>query len=126
MNFLKNNKMTIGLILVAFFIGMRFSSGDSTTHSDKHEAQSSENQVWTCSMHPNVQLPESGQCPICFMDLIPLESGSSSLQPNQLSMSESAMKLANIETIPASMGIAELEIHLSGKVEYDESRIGNI
>jgi len=126
MNFLKNNKMTIGLILVAFFIGMRFSSGDSTTHSDKHEAQSSENQVWTCSMHPNVQLPESGQCPICFMDLIPLESGSSSLEPNQLSMSESAMKLANIETIPASMGIAELEIHLSGKVKYDESRIGNI
>jgi Cu(I)/Ag(I) efflux system membrane fusion protein len=60
------------------------------------------------------------------MDLIPLESGSSSLEPNQLSMSESAMKLANIETIPASMGIAELEIHLSGKVEYDESRIGNI
>jgi Cu(I)/Ag(I) efflux system membrane fusion protein len=41
-------------------------------------------------------------------------------------MSESAMKLANIETIPASMGIAELEIHLSGKVKYDESRIGNI
>jgi len=60
------------------------------------------------------------------MDLIPLESGSSSLEPNQLSMSESAMKLANIETIPASMGIAELEIHLSGKVKYDESRIGNI
>jgi len=126
MNFLKNNKITIGLILVAFFVGMWFSGEGSTTNPDKHETHSNENQVWTCSMHPNVQLPESGQCPICFMDLIPLESGSSSLEPNQLSMSESAMKLANIETIPASMGIAELEIHLSGKVKYDESRIGNI
>ena len=77
-------------------------------------------------MHPNVQLPESGQCPICFMDLIPLESESGSLQPNQLSMSESAMKLASIETIPAAYGIAKMEIQLSGKVEYDESRIRNI
>ena len=127
MNILKNNKITIGLILIAFFLGLWIPNGDSTAKvATNNESHSSETQVWICSMHPNVQLPESGQCPICFMDLIPLESESGSLQPNQLSMSESAMKLASIETIPAAYGIAKMEIHLSGKVEYDESRIRNI
>jgi Cu(I)/Ag(I) efflux system membrane fusion protein len=127
MNILKNNKITIGLILIAFFLGLWIPNGDSTAKvATNNESHSSETQVWTCSMHPNVQLPVSGQCPICFMDLIPLESESGSLQPNQLSMSESAMKLASIETIPAAYGIAKMEIHLSGKVEFDESRIGNI
>ncbi len=29
--------------------------------------------VWTCSMHPQVKLPEPGLCPICHMELEPLE-----------------------------------------------------
>ena len=32
---------------------------------------------WTCSMHPQIILPSNDQkCPICFMDLIPLEEES--------------------------------------------------
>ncbi len=27
--------------------------------------------VWTCSMHPQIRLPKSGLCPICNMRLIP-------------------------------------------------------
>ncbi len=27
--------------------------------------------VWTCSMHPQIRLPKSGSCPICNMRLIP-------------------------------------------------------
>jgi hypothetical protein len=27
--------------------------------------------VWTCSMHPQVKLPEPGSCPICNMRLMP-------------------------------------------------------
>ena len=126
MNIIKNNKITIGLTLMAFFLGMWFSGGEYSNQNEKHDTHTSENQVWTCSMHPNVQLPEPGQCPICFMDLIPLESDNGGLNPNQISLSENAMKLAQIESVPASLEIAELEIHLSGKVEYDESRIGNI
>ena len=28
---------------------------------------------WTCSMHPQVRQPRPGRCPICGMDLIPVE-----------------------------------------------------
>ena len=31
-------------------------------------------EIWTCSMHPQIRLPEPGQCPICGMDLIRAES----------------------------------------------------
>ena len=27
-------------------------------------------EVWTCSMHPEIRLPKPGQCPKCGMDLV--------------------------------------------------------
>lgn len=126
MNFILKHKVTIGLVIVSFLAGIWISMGGSSSRENIHQEHSVENQIWTCSMHPNVHLPEPGQCPICFMDLIPLESGSNELTSKQLSMSENAMKLANIETVPVSFKIAKKDIHLSGKVEYDESRIGKI
>ena len=125
--FLNDHKITMGLVLVAFLLGSWFTGGEPTSESVNHNTHSTSSQVWTCSMHPNVQLPESGQCPICLMDLIPLEKESGSgINPNQLSLSEDAVKLADIETVAAAYGKAEMEIQLSGKVVYDESRIRNI
>ena len=124
---LNDYKITIGLVVVAFLIGSWFSGENIPSENVNHNTHSSTSQVWTCSMHPNVQLPESGQCPICFMDLIPLEKEiGSGINPNQLSLSEDAVKLADIETVAAIYGKAEMEIQLSGKIAYDESRIGNI
>ena len=28
--------------------------------------------TWTCSMHPQIRLPNPGECPICGMKLIPI------------------------------------------------------
>ena len=122
----KDNKLTIGLVLIAFLLGSWITGGSSASESDTRSTHSTSTRMWICSMHPNVQLPAKGQCPICFMDLIPLERTGGGLKPNQLSMSENAVKLANIETVAISYGKAEMDIQLSGKVVYDESRIGNI
>lgn len=123
---IKDKKLTIGLVIVAFLLGAWFTSGETASENVSHGDHQSSSQVWTCSMHPSVQLPEKGQCPICFMDLIPLETESGGVDPNQLSMSEEAVKLANIETATVNYGQAEKTLHLSGKVDYDESRIGKI
>jgi hypothetical protein len=32
--------------------------------------------LWTCPMHPEVRMPQKGECPICGMNLIPLKSPS--------------------------------------------------
>ncbi len=34
-----------------------------------------QDQKYTCPMHENVVMSEPGQCPICEMDLVPMEEG---------------------------------------------------
>jgi len=81
--------------------------------------------VWTCSMHPNIQLPEFGQCPICFMDLIEvtLDSGAELTGLRQISLSESARRLARVEVTPVRRGTAAATVRMVGKVDYDETRV---
>ncbi len=99
----------------------------STDQPAPAEAESkSEVEIWTCSMHPQIRLPEPGQCPICFMDLIPLETEETDLGTTELALSEAARKMAEIETVSVRRGIARTELRLSGKIEYDETRVKRI
>ncbi|MBC8328417.1 MAG: efflux RND transporter periplasmic adaptor subunit [Planctomycetes bacterium] len=83
--------------------------------------------VWTCSMHPQVQLPEAGQCPICFMDLIPLvPDADGDAGPRALRMSEGAMALAEIQTARVIRREVAHELQLIGKVAFDETRVATI
>lgn len=77
--------------------------------------------TWTCSMHPEVRRAEPGDCPICGMDLIPVdtEEGEAGV-PDTYVMSKNAMKLANISTMTVGQGEASREIRLNGKIEVDE------
>ncbi len=79
--------------------------------------------VWTCSMHPQIQQVEPGACPICGMDLIPLEPDSEAGEgPRTLRMSEASRSLAAIQTAPVQRDYPEAEIRLAGKLDYDETR----
>ena len=118
------------LVFISFFIGTmvgnKGSSHDDHDHSPEQSA--GEATVWTCSMHPSVQLPKFGQCPICFMDLIPLEPANGDNDPDspRLSMSENAKKLAGIMTLPVVRKGVASEIRMTGKVGLDQSRIEKI
>lgn len=60
---------------------------------------------YTCPMHPSVIQDNPGTCPICGMDLVP--KSQSSDDNNNLMLSESQVKLANITTqrvSPQSIG----------------------
>lgn len=35
------------------------------------KAKPASQEVWTCSMHPQLKLPEPGSCPLCNMKLVP-------------------------------------------------------
>jgi len=78
-------------------------------------------------MHPQIKLPKPGKCPICFMDLIPLEtSGGEELDIRQLKMTETAKRLARIQTTPVIRAFAEAEIRMVGRIAYDETRLAYI
>lgn len=132
---LQGRQAVIGVAVVAvvaFLLGaLLFSGGDSETQGDgeahDHAAAASQPEMWTCSMHPQIQLPKQGKCPICFMDLIPVETGGGEeLGPRQLTMSETAKKLARIQTTAVVRADANRRIRLVGKIDYDESRLADI
>jgi Cu(I)/Ag(I) efflux system membrane fusion protein len=103
------------------------SAGSSMSHPKMSAEKKSGPAVWTCSMHPNIKLLKFGKCPICFMDLIPLENnGNAGLKPNQLKIGSHAEKLMDIETSPVQRQFVESHISMTGKVDYDETGISNI
>ncbi len=115
--------IVIGLAAGYFLFGGKQQAAPTESHNHQGEAvqTASEEQTWTCSMHPQIRQNEPGECPLCGMDLIPLEEGSSN-DPLVLEMTEAAIKLAQIETttIGVELGGEGKSIPLSGKVQADE------
>ncbi|MFT4567059.1 MAG: Cu(I)/Ag(I) efflux system membrane fusion protein [Saprospiraceae bacterium] len=105
------------------------SGHDMSTMSSGAEAQSSaaKEEIWTCSMHPQIRQNEPGICPICEMDLIPLDNSLSNDDPAVLMMSEASAKLAQIETTVVGGGNNNADksssILVEGTVEIDERSI---
>lgn len=130
---LRKSRLVMGLIavaVVAFLLGglILGGGGPATEEHVDHDADTpSAPELWTCSMHPQIKLPKPGKCPICYMDLIPLETGGGEeLGPRQLRLSATAKELARIQTTPAVLAIAEAEVRMVGSITYDETTVAYI
>ncbi|WOD44162.1 efflux RND transporter periplasmic adaptor subunit [Hwangdonia lutea] len=112
----------IGTLAIGLLLGWLLFGGSSNTEPNhNHEAVAETNQMWTCSMHPQIMQPEPGDCPICGMDLIPAEAGADGLLADQFKLSENAMALANVQTTVVGNETAEDNtITLSGKIVENE------
>lgn len=121
---LKNNwKLILITALAAFLLGSVFSGGSpSSTSGSSTRTHTNTSEIWTCSMHPQIRMNEPGQCPICGMDLIPATNQTAETGPRELKLSETAQKLAEIETAPVVRKQAIHDIRMVGKVDYDETR----
>ncbi len=119
-------------VLIGLGIGYFLFGNQAVDHSHVHPtaaasapASQEATTEYTCSMHPQIRQNEMGICPICEMDLTPLDANASD-DPLILKMTEEAAKLANIETTIVGGGIAsatsssQKSIALSGKVQADE------
>lgn len=118
--------LLIGGILVGFLIN---GSSDQTIHTDshKHDNTNDKETIWTCAMHPQIRKSEPGLCPICAMDLIPLENNeSNSSEPLEIKMSPTAMQLANVVTGFVENKKATKTLVLNGKIEVDERKVNTL
>ncbi|MEZ4265142.1 MAG: efflux RND transporter periplasmic adaptor subunit [Myxococcota bacterium] len=84
--------------------------------------------VYTCSMHPQIRLPEPGDCPICGMALIVATDGASGGdgEASRVSLSPGAQALARIQTVVAERRAADVDLRLTGRVSLDETRVATI
>ncbi|MFX3626045.1 MAG: efflux RND transporter periplasmic adaptor subunit [bacterium] len=98
--------------------GLLFSNSEE---KHQHTTQpEEEQQIWTCSMHPQIRKTEAGKCPICGMDLIPLSNESGAENPMEIKMSPTAMQLANIQTSVIKKQKPVKEVRMNGKIKADE------
>jgi len=88
---------------------------------------SAETSTWTCSMHPQIQQPQPGDCPICGMDLIPLvDDTDQQAGPRELAMSESARALADIQTSLVQRDYPTAQIRMVGQLDYDQTKVKSL
>ncbi|SHG09674.1 membrane fusion protein, Cu(I)/Ag(I) efflux system [Desulfacinum infernum DSM 9756] len=102
-----------------------------TAHAQHDHGGEKKVQIWTCSMHPQIRLPNPGKCPICGMDLIPAteeEGGAKGGKApmRRLVLSETARKLAQVQTSPVERKPVEVTLRMVGKLTYDERRMAYI
>jgi Cu(I)/Ag(I) efflux system membrane fusion protein len=84
--------MRTKIILGLIFLCSGFILSACTDGHEKH----AEAGKYTCPMHPQIVNNGPGSCPICKMDLVPVNSAGGK---NELSLSESQIQLANIHTM---------------------------
>lgn len=121
---MKKYAIYIGILVIGLLLGWIIFGNSSNKETEHNYNEVVEvNQMWTCSMHPQIMRPEPGDCPICGMDLIPAESGADGLLADQFKLTENAMALANVQTSIVGNGkVNGNAIKLSGKiVENEES-----
>ncbi len=123
----KQQWIIVGVIfLVGIFLGWLLApspSGQAGSPADRDTTAVSEGQVWTCSMHPQIRQNEPGKCPICGMDLIPLEVEESQKQVEGITLSRNALEVANIQFAVVQRRQGTKTLRLPAVVAPDERQL---
>ena len=115
--------LVMGALVIGLSLGYLLNEG-----SIKPEAQSEDTHMhqkgesYTCSMHPQVNQPEPGSCPICGMALIPAETTTAATDESSVvALSDTAQALAQIQTVILGTSTdAQSTQLLSGTVEVND------
>lgn len=112
----------LGVIIGSFFFG----HSDSSATKSNESIESVKEQIYTCSMHPQIRQNKPGVCPICSMELIPVVEEKHEMDSNAVVMTPSAYALASIQTKVVSQKQMKKKIDLLGRVQADERLISSI
>ncbi|MCF6171335.1 MAG: efflux RND transporter periplasmic adaptor subunit [Bacteroidales bacterium] len=122
-----------GILIIGMFIGWVFFGGNekntNTETIEQHDHADESSTTWTCSMHPQIKQDKPGNCPICGMELIPLDDGGDDdeeLSLSEIKMSKAAMKIAEVQTVFIEKKVPYKEVYFPGKVKPDERNISEL
>lgn len=97
--------------------------------SDNHSEMGHQNEIYTCSMHPQIIRDKPGNCPICGMTLVKKITENNSVEDNSI---DNLIKptdnfiVGNYQTTTAIDTTLSSEINLPGIVGYDPNSSVNI
>ncbi len=79
--------------------------------------------LYTCAMHPFIIMDHPGKCPICGMDLEPLDS---STYTGQIALDPVVSQEMGVRVAEVSSGPLAREIRTVGSVDYDETAVRDV
>ncbi len=111
------------LAVLAVGFGLGRCTGGEDAPAGAHEHTEDATVIYTCAMHPQIRQPGPGQCPICGMDLIPVDANAEDEgAASRVTLSERARALANVRTTRVRrLAASGASMRLLGRVDYDES-----
>lgn len=116
------------VVLVALVLLANLGCGSS--HPQETTADSGATAgVYSCPMHPQIRQPESGQCPLCGMDLVRLAEDAAGEDDSALpvlSVSRRAATLMELQTAVVERRPVQAERRFLGMFVYDETRLHDL
>lgn len=104
-------------------ITMATGRSDAHTHGDHDNTDNKTNSFYTCGMHPWVVLPDPGLCPICRMDLTPLDPDKFT---GKISIDPIMAQNIGVRIQPVISGPVVRTIRTVGTITYDETRMRDV
>jgi Cu(I)/Ag(I) efflux system membrane fusion protein len=80
---------------------------------------------YTCSMHPQVMEHKPGKCPICGMNLIPVQKNNAP-KSDEVQLSEQQMQLGNIYVDTIGKGVIGSETVLTATLNYNQQKLTSV
>jgi membrane fusion protein, copper/silver efflux system len=124
--------IAVGL-LAGYWLAASLAGGDAQQQEaatqKTAEAPAGRQQMYTCSMHPQVRSATPGQCPICGMDLIPVPSDDQEDEEGEsprLRLTPRSAALMQIEVWPVERRSVQVPVRLFGRLDHDETRLRTI
>jgi len=111
----------IYFLIGGIFLGwLFFHTPQPSLNIQEQPTDSAKVTIWTCAMHPQIRMKEPGKCPICGMDLIPVNQNKVDIDPETVNLTKEAAQLANVMTSLVTRQKPVKEVRLFGKVQADE------
>ncbi len=124
--------VSVTLLLAGALVGagVMWSAGRNRTGARPEDTGAAPGTLWTCSMHPQIRLDHPDICPLCGMDLTPLDARQDPWEAEdpsvRLVLGEPARRLASVDTRLVESRELFKEIRTVGRIELDETRVAQI
>ena len=112
--------MRYSILLITISTFLSSCSNEQRKDAHDHEQVSETQTKYTCSMHPQVVQNGPGTCPICGMELVPLNRTTNS--NNEVMLNDTQVLLANITTKPVTKNSIGRTIAVNAKLTLNEEK----